>query len=105
MKKISDSIDKLVKAVADTAHPIRIIMFGSAAHDKHGSANDIDLLVIMPNGIHRRKTAQEIYRKVRDVGMPYDIVVATLDDIERYRNAPGLIYHAALSDGREVYAR
>jgi len=99
------NIETLVKAVAETAHPLRIILFGSAANEKNLSANDIDLLVIMPNGVHRRKTAQEIYRRVRNVGVPYDVIVATSDDIEEHRNNPGLIYHTALTDGKEVYAR
>jgi predicted nucleotidyltransferase len=105
MNIAQENIDLLVKAVAESAHPLRIILFGSAAKERNTSESDIDLLVIMPNGVHRRKTAQAIYRTVRIVGVPYDIVVATPDDIERHRNNKGLIYHTALSDGKEVYVK
>ncbi len=36
--------------------------FGSAARSTIGPDNDMDLLVVVSNGVHRRKTAQAIYK-------------------------------------------
>jgi hypothetical protein len=45
-----------------------------------------------------------IYGSVTDVTPPFDIVVATPGDLEKYGSSPGLIYHRNLRDGRELYA-
>jgi hypothetical protein len=36
--------------------------------------------------------------------LPFDIVVATPGDLDKYGASPGLIYHHILRDGRELYA-
>ena len=38
------------------------------------------------------------------LGVPFDIVVATSEDLELHRNNPGLIYQTILREGTEVYA-
>jgi len=68
-----------------------------------GPDSDLDVLVVMPNGTHRRKTAQQLYRQIRGLGVPFDIVVATSEDLEVHRSNPGLIYQTILREGTEVY--
>ena len=53
-------IEALVRRIADEVHPLRILLFGSAARGNMGPDSDIDLLVVMPNGTHRRRTAQRL---------------------------------------------
>jgi predicted nucleotidyltransferase len=53
--------------------------------------SDIDLLVVVPSGVHRRRTAQKIYRNLIGVGFAADIVVVTEDDVERYGETEGII--------------
>jgi predicted nucleotidyltransferase len=100
----SNRVDQLVQKVVETVHPLRIILFGSAARGDSGPSSDLDLLVVMPQGAHRRKTAQELYRKIRGIGVPFDVLVATPTDLERHKKDPGLIYRTILEEGREVYA-
>ncbi len=69
-----------------------------------GPDSDLDVLVVMPKGTHRRKTAQHLYRQIRGLGVPFDIVVATSEDLEVHRSNPGLIYQTILREGTEVYA-
>jgi hypothetical protein len=45
-----------------------------------------------------------IRRGLRGFGAPVDIVVATPGELERYGASPGLVYHPALTEGRELYA-
>jgi len=94
----------LVKQIVDLAHPLRIILFGSAVRGTLGPDSDLDLLVVMPEGVHRRRTAQRLYQGVRNVGMPFDVVVATPGDLERHRDNIGLVYRSILREGKEVYA-
>jgi uncharacterized protein len=38
------------------------------------------------------------------LGVPFDILVATPEDLELHCNNPGLIYQTILREGMEVYA-
>jgi uncharacterized protein len=100
----STAIDDLVRRIVEEVHPLRIILFGSAARREAGPDSDIDLLVVMPEGVHRRRTAQLLYQNVTGVGVPFDILVATPDDLRKHKDKIGLIYRTVLKEGREVYA-
>ena len=97
-------VDRMIQAVVASVRPLRIILFGSAARGEMGPDSDLDLLVVMPQGTHRRKTAQRLYRQMGGLGVPFDILVATPEDLELHRNNPGLIYQTILREGTEVYA-
>ncbi|MEO5371989.1 MAG: nucleotidyltransferase domain-containing protein [Magnetococcus sp. DMHC-1] len=84
-------------------HPLRIILFGSAAREEMGPNSDLDLLVIMPNGVHRRQTARRVYRALRGMGISKDIIVATEQDLLDYGREPSLIIAPALAEGKELY--
>ncbi|HJW86977.1 MAG TPA: nucleotidyltransferase domain-containing protein [Candidatus Brocadiaceae bacterium] len=100
----TEAIDKIVGRIVELVHPLRIILFGSVARDDTGSDSDIDLLVVMPEGVHRRKTAQFLYQHIVGIKIPFDLVVATSNDLEKHKENLGLIYRSALREGKEVYA-
>ena len=104
MQSDSELIEQLVHRIIELVQPLRIILFGSAARCEMSSGSDIDVLVVMPEGVHRRQTAQLLYRQIRGLGIPFDILVATPDDLNRHRDNIGLIYQSILREGREVYA-
>ncbi|MGH8568635.1 MAG: nucleotidyltransferase domain-containing protein [Gammaproteobacteria bacterium] len=99
-----EAIDRLVGRIVEDVHPLRVLLFGSATRGELAAGSDIDLLVVMPDGTHRRRTAQHLYRRMRGIGVPFDIVVATPRDLDRYKDNIGLIYRTILLEGREVYA-
>ncbi|MDZ7305363.1 MAG: nucleotidyltransferase domain-containing protein [candidate division KSB1 bacterium] len=103
MQPDEQKLQELVQRIVDAVHPLRIILFGSAARGDMGPNSDLDVLVVMPDGVHRRKTAQSIYRHLRGFGFAKDIVVVTQNDIERHRSNPYLIIKPALDEGRELY--
>ena len=104
VKSNSTVIEQLVRKIVELVHPMRILVFGSAARDNMGPNSDIDVLVVMPEGVHRRHTAQFIYRHARGIGVPFDILVATPGDLEKHKDNIGLIYKTVLKEGKEVYA-
>jgi predicted nucleotidyltransferase len=104
MKSQSHAIEKLVKCIVDEVSPLRIILFGSAARGEAGRHSDIEILVVMPDGSHRRKTAQLLYRQIHGIGVPFDILVATSNDLEKHKDNIGLIYRTILREGKVVYA-
>lgn len=79
------------------------MLFGSAARNESGERSDIDLHVVMPDGVHRRRTAQRLYREIKGLRVPFDIVVATTQDLENHKDNDGLIYKNALKEGIEVF--
>ena len=70
-----------------------------------GVHSDLDLLVVMPEGVHRRRTAQRLYREITGLGVPFDIVVATPNDLEKHKQNVGFIYKSVLKEGKEIYGR
>ena len=96
-------VDRLVQQIVEAVHPLRIVLFGSAARGDMHPDSDLDILVVVPDGTHRRHTAQTLYRRLQGVGHPFDVVVATPSDLERHRDNPGLIYATILREGRVVY--
>jgi len=97
-------LQSLVDQIAAAVHPLRIILFGSAARGAGGPDSDFDLLVVMPDGTHRRHTAEGLYRAINDVTIPFDLLVATPSDLEKHGDNPGLIYRTVLEEGRTLYA-
>ena len=105
MKPAPEILNRLVNEIVAAVHPLRIIVFGSAARGEMGPDSDIDLMVVMPNGTHRRKTAQTLYREVVGSGVPFDAIVATPEDLAKYKDSIGLIYRTVLREGVEVYVQ
>ncbi len=99
-----DRLNTVVRQIVDLVQPIKIILFGSASRESENKESDYDILVIMPEGTHRRNTSKLLYKKVAESGIPVDIIVATPEDIEKHKNNIGLIYRAILVEGRELYA-
>jgi predicted nucleotidyltransferase len=103
-----DSLDRILnetlKRILAVIKPKKVILFGSAARGSMGANSDIDLLVVVPSGVHRRQTAQKIYRNMVGVGFAADIIVVTEEDVERYKDRPGLVIMPAMEEGRVLYA-
>ena len=96
-------LDRVVTRIVETVQPRRIILFGSAALGQMGPHSDLDLLVVMPDGIHRRQTSQRLYRALWGSGIPKDIVVVTESDVRQFADEPSLVICPALKEGTEVY--
>ena len=104
MAPIQDQIDLLVRCIVDAVHPLKIVLFGSASRDEMRSGSDIDVLVVMPDGVHRGHIAQHLYQAVNGVATPFDILVSTPSDLEKHKDNPWLIYKTILEEGRILYA-
>jgi hypothetical protein len=69
-----------------------------------GPDSDVDVMVVVPEGVNPRQTAGSIYMQFRGLGFPVDVVVATPQQLDRYRDDIGFIYHDVLREGKEIYA-
>ena len=104
MQPAEQKLQELIRQVVEAVHPLQIILFGSAARGEMRPDSDLDLLIVMPEGTHRRYTAQHLYRHITGLGMPFDVIVATPGDLERHKDNIGLIYRTVLQEGKVVYA-
>lgn len=101
---LSDALlQEIVSRVVTAVNPDRIILFGSAVRNEMNPDSDIDLLVIKAKAPSRREVAKKIYRHLSGVGVPVDVVVATPNDVEYYRDKVGSVIGPAIREGRVIY--
>ena len=98
-----EKLELIIRRIVEVAKPEKIILFGSAARGAMGPNSDVDLLVVKA-GVNRLDLMGEICRNLHGVGEPVDVIVATPEDLERYRNSHALVFAPALREGRVVYA-
>lgn len=96
-------LEGVIHRIVSSVHPLRIILFGSASRHEMGPDSDLDLLVVMPAGIHHRQVARRVYQSLRGLPLPKDIVVVTEEDIQRHGQDPSLVLFPAMNEGREIY--
>jgi predicted nucleotidyltransferase len=96
-------LEEVTRRIVASVRPQRVLLFGSAARGHMSKNSDLDMLVIMREPVHRRQTAQKIYRNLHGTGIAVDIVVATEKDLEKYGRRAGTILKAALQEGRVLY--
>jgi len=101
-------IPAMVHRIVQGFHPVEVKVFGSQARDDANEHSDIDLLVVMPDGLSpqgRRDTAIAIARALRDMPVVKDVVVTTPADIARRGDVVGTVLSYALEEGQTVYER
>jgi predicted nucleotidyltransferase len=104
MLPTQEQLDLILRRVVEAVHPLRVVLFGSAVRGEMTPDSDVDLLVVVPNGAHRRHTMEYLHTQLSGLPLPVEVVVATPEDLERYGGSVGMIYRSALQEGREVYA-
>jgi len=75
----------------------------SCSGGEMGPNSDLDLLVVMPDCVHRRRIAQAIYLCLLGLGVAKDVVVVTESDVRDHGENPSLVLFPALREGRELY--
>ena len=104
--EMSIEIVNIITTIRGAASVRKIILFGSAARGESNPDSDIDILVIVPDGTHRRKTAQTIHRAifVKKIDCAVDVVVATESDLVNHAEDFWTVIYPALRDGKTLYA-
>jgi predicted nucleotidyltransferase len=64
---------------------------GSTARGQGGANRDLDILVVVPSGTHRRRVAQELYRRIDGLAVLFDILVATPDGLRKPFDVPSAL--------------
>ncbi len=95
-------LDDVIQRVVEVAQPERIILFGSAARGHLSRNSDVDLLIIK-DASDPISLMAHIYRRLHGVGVAVDAIVATAEDVERFKDSHALVFKPALRDGTVVY--
>jgi predicted nucleotidyltransferase len=96
-------LEDLVRRVVDSVHPLRIILFGSAARGEMGPNSDLDTLVVVNGETNCRALAKLLARKLRGLGCATDVLVVNQSDVDKHADNPYLVLHTALTEGKELY--
>jgi len=102
---LADKLPEVIRRIVQTSDPEKIILFGSYARGSSGKDSDLDLLIILSKTDHQRRESIRIRRALRGLLTPVDILIATLEQLERLGDTPGLIYRSALREGKVLYER
>ncbi len=68
-----------------------------------GPNSDVDLLGIKSGRFDYHHLAGEIYMPLIGVGQAVDVILATPEQVERYRNTHCLVIAPAMREGRVIY--
>ncbi|HHW14596.1 MAG TPA: nucleotidyltransferase domain-containing protein [Firmicutes bacterium] len=101
---MEDVLDAVVAKIVETAHPDKIILFGSRSKGGARPESDYDLLVLKHGLSNRRALAHQLYRMLVDIPAAVDILVETPEHLAEYQYSRGFIYAEALR-GLVVYER
>jgi predicted nucleotidyltransferase len=90
-------------------HPKDIILFGSYAKGTATPDSDVDLFIIMPQGVEPARTmVVEARRAIKDVlyaqDLAFGVLVKSFDSFERYKRFPGTIQHEVATHGVSLLA-
>ncbi|MDI7259967.1 MAG: nucleotidyltransferase domain-containing protein [Thermodesulfobacteriota bacterium] len=96
-------VDEIVRRVTSAVHPVRVVLFGSAARGEMGPGSDVDLLIVVPDGTRRRDASRKAFRALSGLGIAKDVIVVTESDVKEFGENPSLVIKPALEEGREVY--
>jgi len=103
MQPDSTMLRELVSRITAVAQPERIVLFGSAARGTFGPDSDLDVLVVVRDGTHRRALLRTIYERLIGFPCATDVVIATLSDLQVHADNPALVFQQALTEGQELY--
>ncbi len=98
-----NTLREIVRRIVEVAQPEKIILFGSAARGEMGPNSDVDLLVVKSGEFDQSRLVGDVYVNLHGVGQAVDVILATPEQVERYRNTHCLIIAPALREGKEVY--
>ena len=93
---------EIVRRIVEVAEPEKIILFGSTARGDARPDSDMDFLIIKSTS-NRWALDDRIRHALFGVKVSVDLVVATPEDVERYKDSHAVVIKPALKDGVVVY--
>lgn len=105
MEKVTaDLLRRISERIVESLHPEKIVLFGSHAWGTPHQESDVDLLVVVSTSDEPPyKRARAVYRSLRDITVPLDVVVQTHDEMERSLRVSSSLTHKVMEEGMVLY--
>ena len=99
-------LDEVVKRITEAIHPEKIYLYGSHAYGSPHEDSDVDLLVLVDKSeVSYYKRARPIYKALRRLIIPTEIIVVTNDEFNRRLKWVVSVEREAFEKGKVVYER
>ncbi len=105
MDSSSQIIHEAVRLLVEAAHPVKVILFGSFARGDNTKHSDLDFLVILPTVTDRHAEMVRLRRVLAPLPMPIDVLVYSVDEVDRRGHLRGTTLFHALQEGKVLHAR
>ena len=96
-------IRTLIERIPDLFRVHKVILFGSRAAGDAGPDSDYDFLIVAETDLRPAERAAIVYRVLRDVFAPMDILVVTPEEFRSRSTWKGTVIHSAAERGQVLY--
>lgn len=94
-------LNNIKNQIVNKFNPKEIVLFGSLAKGTFRSNSDIDLCIIKDTD-NKRDLITKIYTEI-DCNVPYDIVVYTISEWEKFKNDKDTFVYSIIKNGVKIY--
>src|SRR5437764_10826033 len=106
MRVPEDILAEMTRRLVRELQPEQIILFGSQAWGTPDEGSDVDLFVVMPDGLPvTREQVVAAQLCLGDLGIPKDIILRNRAHVERFRPVAASLEALVYSLGRVLYDR
>jgi predicted nucleotidyltransferase len=110
MLKVTNTIvNNIVEIIVKEVGPEKILLFGSYGRGDQNPDSDLDLLIIEKEPFsEKRRRWEEIIRirhALHSIRHPKDILVYSVDEIEKWKHSLNHIISRCLNEGKVIYER
>jgi predicted nucleotidyltransferase len=102
-------LNGIVQTIVNESDPERVMLFGSRVSGAFGDDSDVDLIVAETEPFHRdrsrRREMARLWTALAQYGVAKDILVFSLDEVDRWRDSLNHVLARALRQGRVLYER
>lgn len=96
--------DEIVKRL-QKLNPLKILIFGSFVYGKPTKDSDIDLLIVKEKLSSKIRETVEARKALKGILMPFDTIVASLEEFDFYKDQINTVYFEADKKGLLLYER
>lgn len=109
MNEITDQIiQEVTHRIVEELDPEEIVLFGSYAWGQPHQDSDLDLCVIVADGIdgfNRIEWGVRALNAIDDLMVDVDVMVKTRSDIDMFKNVKASLTRKIVEEGRKLYGQ